>query len=149
LLDHREILDPLDDAALRGLYRRPGYTALMGDHDLAVRHAEAAVEDAERAGDRVTHGIGHSVLALEGLWTAPATAGIPEARRSIALLEGTTEFIWLGMTWWYLGLSQATTGDIEDALLSVARARALGEGAEDRRIEPAPDKDRERQPRSP
>jgi hypothetical protein len=99
LLEHQRRLEQLEDASLAGRYHfwLAHMYSRLGDQERAAHNAFRAIEHANQSGDATTLGKAHGLLALEGHWSGKSVEGIEHGRRAVALLEGTSEYWYLGM----------------------------------------------------
>jgi class 3 adenylate cyclase/tetratricopeptide (TPR) repeat protein len=104
-------------------------------HLEAVRHARAALAEAERAADSATIGKAHYVLSREGFWSGELAVGAEHGRQAVRWLERAGERWWLAQShsWWGINLFQQ--GDFEAALGQAARAGEIGRALGDLRLE--------------
>jgi tetratricopeptide (TPR) repeat protein len=104
-------------------------------HLEAVRHARAALAEAERAADPATAGKAHYVLSREGCWSGELAGGAEHGRQAVQWLERSGERWWLAQShaWWGINLFQQ--GDFEAALAQAARAGEIGRALGDVRLE--------------
>jgi class 3 adenylate cyclase/tetratricopeptide (TPR) repeat protein len=137
LLQHRERLEALGDAAIAGPYYfwLSHMYSRLGNQELAAQTALRAIEDAERCGDEATLGKAHGLLALEGHWAGRCLEGIEHGRRAVALLERTSQHWWLGMAHFYVAMNYMTVGRFEEALAATASADAVGRSIADPRLQ--------------
>ncbi len=133
LLAHRERVDRLGDPALTGPFYYHLATAyyMLGEHGHAAMHAERALEDAQRWGDRGTIGKAHFLLAYEAFWSGRPWDGVEHGRNAVALLEGIDDRF-LGFAHWVTGMNHALMGEFEAALDAEGRAQAIAEAAHPR-----------------
>src|SRR5437660_864852 len=137
LLEHRERLDRLDDAALAG----PFYFWLahmysrLGRAELAVQSAERAITEGSRCRDDATVGKAHGLLALEGHWSGQAKDGIEHGRTAVARLAGTAQQWWLGMAHIYMGFDYVLLGKFAEMQEAAARATTVGKAISDTRLQ--------------
>jgi DNA-binding NtrC family response regulator/tetratricopeptide (TPR) repeat protein len=126
----------LEDPALAGAYHFwLGFTwSHLGDHEQADAEARTAIVEAERAGDTVTLGQAHYLLARGGFWSGRFAAGAEEGRRAIRLLEGTDARWWLGFAHWGVAFNHGFMGEFDSALAAAREARAIGEAIDDPRL---------------
>ncbi|MBI1735324.1 MAG: sigma 54-interacting transcriptional regulator [Candidatus Rokubacteria bacterium] len=127
LLRHHDDLDALKDATLAGQYHfllARSYL-FLGDDERAARHAESAMREATRGGDRATLGQVHYVLAQYGALAGRPREGLEHARQATALLEAAGAGWWIGPAYWAAGLNLALLGDFDAALEAEARATAI------------------------
>ncbi len=137
LLQHRERLDGLGDAALAGPYYfwLAHMYSRLGNQELAVQCAGRSIEEASRCGDDATLGKAHGLLALEGHWSGRARDGIEHGRQAVQRLLGTTQQWWLGMAHFYLAMNYLLIGRFPEALAAAASASAVGEAISDTRLQ--------------
>jgi len=133
LLQHREMLEQLRDAALGGQYHflMSRSYLFLGDDERASWHATMGIAEATRSGDDATRGKIHYVLAQRGALSGRATEGLEHGRQAAVLLERAGEGWWVGPAHWAVGLSHALRGEFEPALLAEAKAAAIGEAVGD------------------
>ncbi|PYN04311.1 MAG: hypothetical protein DME07_03835 [Candidatus Rokuibacteriota bacterium] len=137
LLEHRERLDRLGDAALAGPYYfwLAHMYSRLGRSELAVQCARRAIDEGSRCGDDATVGKAHGLLALEGHWSGDARDGIEHGRTAVARLEGTTQQWWLGMAHVYMGFDYVLLGKCAEVQEAAGRATAVGEAISDTRLQ--------------
>lgn len=138
LSEHEREASQLADPRVAGPYRfwlAHTQSHLGQGHLEAVRHAEAALAEARRAGDAGTAGRAHYVLSREGFWSGELAAGAEHGRQAVQWLERAGERWWLAQShsWWGINLFQQ--GDFEAALGQAAQAGELGRALGDRRLE--------------
>src|SRR5215831_13438675 len=133
LLQHRETLEQLHDAALGGQYHflMSRSYLFLGDDERASLHATMGITEATRSGDDATRGKIHYVLAQRGALSGRPTEGIEHGREAAALLERAGEGWWVGPAHWAVGLSHALRGEFEPALVAQGKASAIGEAVGD------------------
>ena len=138
LSEHEHEASRLADPGLTGPYRfwlAHTQSHLGEGHLEAVRHARAALADAERAADSATIGKAHYVLSREGFWSGELEMGAEHGRRAVEWLDRAGERWWLAQShsWWGINLFQQ--GDFEAALGQAARAGEIGRALGDLRLE--------------
>jgi len=136
LLRHRERIEAVGNPLVAGHYYlmlANTYT-FLADQERTVESARRAMEEAQRCGDQPTLAKGHYLLAFGSFWAGQFREGIEHGRAAVALLEGTDERVWLGQTYWILGLNYSSQGDLGAALDALGRARAIGEAIGDPRV---------------
>jgi DNA-binding NtrC family response regulator/tetratricopeptide (TPR) repeat protein len=133
LLQHRETLEQLHDAALGGQYHflMSRSYLFLGDDERASWHATMGITEATRSGDDATRGKIHYVLAQRGALSGRPTEGIEHGREAAALLERAGEGWWVGPAHWAIGLSHALRGEFEPALVAQGKASAIGDAVGD------------------
>ena len=133
LLQHRETLDQLHDAALGGHYHflMSRSYLFLGDDEHASWHATMGITEATRSGDDATRGKIHYVLAQRGALSGRPTEGLEHGREAAMLLERAGEGWWVGPAHWAVGLSHALRGEFEPALVAQGKASAIGEAVGD------------------
>ena len=107
----------------------------LDDRELAVQHAQRALEEAGRCGDLATRGKAYLVLAQERYWAGHPQQGIEAGRQAVGLLEQAGERWWLGLAHWVVGINFIVFGEFGPALEAGARAQAIGEAIGDPRIQ--------------
>ena len=105
-----------------------------GDSEGAARSIERAVAEAEGVGDLATIGKSHYVMAREGFWLGNLAEGAEHGRRAVAALGRTGDWWWLAHSYSWTALNLCNLGRFEEALVEVARARAIGDERADPRI---------------
>jgi tetratricopeptide (TPR) repeat protein len=80
-------------------------------------------------------GKAHFVLAYVGYWTGNYADGVAHGRQAVAALEGSPEGWWLGEAHWVIGINHAMIGEFDVALAVLERARVIGEGLRDPRLQ--------------
>jgi class 3 adenylate cyclase/tetratricopeptide (TPR) repeat protein len=138
LSEHEPEAAELADAELTAPYRfwlAHTQSHLGEGHDEAVRHARAALAEAERAADSATIGKAHYVLSREGFWSGELATGADHGRQAVRWLERAGERWWLAQShaWWGINLFQQ--GDFEAAFGQAARAGEIGRALGDLRLE--------------
>jgi transcriptional regulator with AAA-type ATPase domain/tetratricopeptide (TPR) repeat protein len=133
LLQHRETLERLQDAALGGQYHflMSRSYLFLGDDERASWHATMGITEATKGGDDATRGKIHYVLAQRGALSGRPREGLEHGREAAVLLERAGEGWWVGPAHWAVGLSHALRGEFEPALLAEAKASAIGEAVGD------------------
>ena len=96
--------------------------------------AELAAEAADRAGNRAIAGQARYVLALQSFWAGEPRQGVEHARHAIALLAGTRETFWLGLSHWVLSMHLIMLGEVDAALAAADEAQVIGNGIDDARL---------------
>lgn len=135
LLPEQAGVDAAADPRLAAAYYlRLGSTqTYLGGHRDAVDNANRALQAATACHDRATMGKAHFLLALESFWAHPVQ-GVQHGEQAVALLQDTTDRWWLGQACWILGLNLSYRGRFAEALAMEARAQALAQQSEDRRL---------------
>ncbi len=136
LLPLREWVESLRDPSLAGPYffRLALTHNYLGHVHEAGAAAECAAEAADRGGDRAIAGEARYVLALKSYWAGEPRQGVEHATQSIALLAGTGEELWLGLSHWVLGMNHISLGEVEPALRAAGEAEAIGNAMDDARL---------------
>jgi DNA-binding SARP family transcriptional activator len=137
LLPLRDRLDRLQDPAVTGAYELwlgHAYSNLA-DRARAARHAGQAVDAAALAGDRITMGKAYCVLGREDYFSGRPVDGVAHGREAVAILEGSDERWWLSQAHWMVAVNSLPIGNLERALESLGRVRAIGEAIGDRRLQ--------------
>jgi DNA-binding NtrC family response regulator/tetratricopeptide (TPR) repeat protein len=137
LLRHEDRVEGLRDPALAGPYAFwVGHTySHLGDHERAERAARRAIAEAERCGDTATLGKARYVLARGCFWAGRYAEGVAEGERAVALLAGTAERWWLGISHWGVAFNQGFRGQFAPALAAAAQTQAIGEEIGDPRLQ--------------
>jgi tetratricopeptide (TPR) repeat protein len=92
--------------------------------------------EAQRCGDRPTLGKANYVLARSrGFLLCHFDEGVAHAEAAVAALEGTREWVWLGQSYWVVGMNCALSGEFERGLQAAAKGFALGEQSGDPRAQ--------------
>jgi len=138
LSEHEREASRLSDPSVTGPYHfwLAHTQSHLGDgHPEAVRHARAALAEAERASDPATVGRAHYVLSREGFWSGELTLGEEHGRQAAQWLERAGERWWLAQSraWW--AINQFQQGDFAAALDQAARAGEIGRALGDHRLE--------------
>jgi len=135
LLPEQAGVDAAADPRLAAAYYlRLGSTqTYLGGHRDAVDNANRALQAATACNDRATMGKARFLLALESFWAQP-TQGVQHGEQAVALLQDTPDRWWLGQACWILGLNLSYRGRFAEALAMEARAEALAQQSEDRRL---------------
>jgi tetratricopeptide (TPR) repeat protein len=135
LLPEQAGVDAAADPRLAAAYYlRLGSTqTYLGGHRDAVDNANRALQAATACNDRATMGKAHFLLALESFWAQPIQ-GVQHGEQAVALLQDTPDRWWLGQACWILGLNLSYRGRFAEALAMEARAQALAQQSEDRRL---------------
>lgn len=136
LLGQQERVERLQNPQLAGRYYfLLGNTySYLGDHERAAQSVRRALEEATRCGDEAAMGKAHYLLALEGFWSRPVQ-GAEHGRPAVGLLERSQERWWLGQAHWLMGLICCYLGEFEGALETLARAAAIADALEARRLQ--------------
>jgi len=137
LLPQGERLERLGDARLAGAYYfwLAHMYSRLGNQQGAAASARRAIVDATRAGDDATVGKAHGVLALEGHWSGRTAEGVAHGEEAVRILERTGEGWWLGMAHFYLAMNYLPGGRFDGALAAAERARLVGIGIGDPRLQ--------------
>ncbi len=108
----------------------------FGNSEAADRHANRAIEEAERLGDAFTAGRAYYVLTREDFWLGRFAQGVEHARRAVELLEGSDAWWWwLGHASAWEGFCQAIRGEFEEALRGGRRMNQIGLDRQDPRLQ--------------
>ena len=108
----------------------------FGNSEAAHRHANRAIEEAERLGDAFTVGRAYYVLTREDFWLGRYAQGVEHARRAVELLEGSDAWWWwLGHASTWEGFCQANRGEFEEALRGGRRMNQIGLDRQDPRLQ--------------
>ena len=132
----RESVESTRDPSLSGpfFFRLALTHNYLGHAREAAEAAERAAEAADRAGDRAIAGEARYVLALQSYWAGDPRQGVEHARQAIALLAGTREALWLGLSHWVLGMHRILLGEVEAALGRAAEAEVIANWIDDARL---------------
>lgn len=107
----------------------------LGHQREAAEAAERAMKEAERSGERAIAGQARYVLALKSYLEGEPRCGVEQARQAIALLEGTDQSFWLGVSHWALAMNHAMIGEVEAARRAAAEAEAIGNATGEARLQ--------------
>jgi class 3 adenylate cyclase/tetratricopeptide (TPR) repeat protein len=137
LLRHQVHVEQLRDPAFAGPYYfwlSHTYTYLS-EYELAAETAQRALEEATRSGDEPTMGKAYYVLARIGFGACRFPEGVEHGRQATSLLERTREWLWLGQSYWAVGVNYCFMGEFEAALEAQRQAHAVGEAHGDPRVQ--------------
>ncbi len=130
-------VERLHDAALSGPYHFWTAYALdsLGHNEEAVRHAQRALVEGARCGDRITMGQAGVVLGRASYILGRAEEGIAHGRQAVAALEQSPETWWLGQAYYSLGANLLHLGEFAEALNVFTRMREIGQSIGDTRLQ--------------
>jgi transcriptional regulator with AAA-type ATPase domain/tetratricopeptide (TPR) repeat protein len=106
----------------------------LGDHVGADENARQAIAEAERAGDTVTLGQAHYLLARGGFWSGRFVEGVAHGRRAVAFLQRTEARWWLGAAHWGVAFNHGFIGEFARGLAAAREAQKVGEAIADPRL---------------
>ena len=133
----RSRVEAHDDVSLGSRYHFAA--ALVSSHagstGDAVRSARTAKDLATRCGDDRTTGKAEYVLCRETFWHSRLDESIAHGDRGAALLGRAGDLWWEGQCRCFLNLAFCHAGDLDAALESIARGRAIGEAMGDMRLQ--------------
>jgi two-component system response regulator AtoC len=123
LLRQRARVDALGDPDVeRSYYLWLGRASTpLGEFELAIESAERAARVAAIAGDQLTEGAAHSVLAHANHWLGHGAHAVGCARRAVELLEESEDAYWLGYAYRGLALSSLGCGDLARTMKAAER----------------------------
>lgn len=123
----------LDDPALAGHYHFlvGNAQSLLGDGEAAVASVHRSLAAATRAGETLTQGRAHYVLALEGFWSGRLLDGVAHARQAVRLCSASGESGWVGLAHWTMAFNFILMGDFRNALEAARRMRTIGDEVHD------------------
>jgi transcriptional regulator with AAA-type ATPase domain/tetratricopeptide (TPR) repeat protein len=106
---------------------------LLGQHE-AIESATLAMRTAESAGDVVTLGKAHYLLALEHCWLGEYERGLYHGAEAMRVLETNKEPYWVGQTHWVIGFNHAFRGELAAAMAAAERTCQIGREIADKRL---------------
>jgi class 3 adenylate cyclase/tetratricopeptide (TPR) repeat protein len=107
----------------------------LARYDDAEQAARKAIEQATTSGESATLGKAYGVLCIRDCLVGAIEPAADSGLRSVELLREAGELYWLGMSEFYLGMVQITTGSFAGALKCSERAFELGERVGDTRLQ--------------
>jgi class 3 adenylate cyclase/tetratricopeptide (TPR) repeat protein len=130
-------LEQLHEPALSGpYYFRLGMTAsYLGASNQGLQHAHRALAAARQGHDPVTQGMAYHLLAFAGHALGHYQQSRTYGQKAVALLDKTSEWHWLGLAYWDVGINAAFLGEFDAALEVLTHTRALGAESDDLRLQ--------------